>query len=193
MGRPFRYLILVLVGSATFGSCTCHRETPPVPQATGRPSGFSSTLPTQGKASSPNAAANSGPSPVGTSLTPLTTPSPRAVPTLQEVALPENFPTDLPVYKGAKPFAVQNLAGNARNVLFQVDAQAPEVFNFYQDQMRGQGWQESQQYQTKEQAFLSFKKGKMITNMTISKDPRTGRQVVAIMYQQEEDLPFPEF
>jgi hypothetical protein len=33
----------------------------------------------------------------------------------------------------------------------------------------------------------------MITNLTISKDPKTGRQVVAIMYYEEEDLPFPEF
>jgi hypothetical protein len=29
--------------------------------------------------------------------------------------------------------------------------------------------------------------------MTISTDPRTGKRVVAIMYQKEDQLPFPEF
>jgi hypothetical protein len=29
--------------------------------------------------------------------------------------------------------------------------------------------------------------------MTIAKDPRTGKQIVAMMYYDEEDLPFPEF
>ena len=29
--------------------------------------------------------------------------------------------------------------------------------------------------------------------MTIAKDPRTGKQLIAIMYYKEEPLPFPEF
>ena len=59
--------------------------------------------------------------------------------------------------------------------------------------MQTKGWDVTQEYQNKEQSFLSFKKGKTITNMTIAKDPRTGKQIVAIMYYEEEDLPFKEF
>lgn len=190
MIRISQHLIVFLLGSLAFSSCTCRQDMPEVPKAVKRPSGFSASLPTKGSPQAPGALTTPVPP---TPSTPQTPSTPATSPTIGEIALPENFPSDVPVFKGAKPFAVQTLAGDARNVLFHTDGAAPEVFNFYQDQMRQQGWNPSQQYQTKEQSFLSFKKGKMITNMTISKDPRTGKQIVAIMYQEEQDLPFPEF
>ena len=55
--------------------------------------------------------------------------------------------------------------------------------------MSGDGWNVFQEYQHKNQSFVSFRKGKMINNMTVAKDPRTGKQIVAVMYYEEQPLP----
>jgi hypothetical protein len=128
-------------------------------------------------------------------ITPIepTVPEAEETPPKDDAGLPEDFPVDIPLFEDAETFAVQNLAQGAKNVLFYVDAEAPKVFDFYKENMGHEGWKPTQEYQQQYQSFLSFKKDKMITNLTISKDPKTGRQVVAIMYYEEEDLPFPEF
>ena len=62
--------------------------------------------------------------------------------------------------------------------------------------MKGIGGGTSQGRNTKarEQSFLSFKKGNTVTNMSVSKDPKTGKPKIAVvMYYDEEPLPFPEF
>jgi len=120
--------------------------------------------------------------------------SPPVLPTAPPVVdLPTDFPEDVPVFEGSEAFAVQQLAGDARNVLFHVDAERPEIFRHYRESMQREGWDVTQEFQAREQSFLSFKKGKMIANMTISPDPRTGKRVVGIMYQEEKELPFDEF
>lgn len=181
--------VWTVVGGLAFSSCTCQRDLPDPPKASERnASGFQAALPTRAlrKAEVVERLAR---------MTPIepTIPEAEATPPRDEAGLPENFPTDIPLFEGAETFAVQNLAQGAKNVLFHVDAEAPMVFDFYKQSMDQEGWKVTQEAQQQYQSFLSFKKDKMITNMTISKDPKTGRQVVAIMYYEEEDLPFPEF
>jgi hypothetical protein len=129
-------------------------------------------------------------------LTPEVPPTlPKAVdtPTPGVVALPDNFPTDVPIFKDAEPVAVQKVAHDGHTVLFHVDAEAKEVFSFYKEKMNKVGWNTEQEYTNKGQSFLSFKKGSTITNVTIAKDAKTGKQVIAVMYYDEPELPFPEF
>jgi hypothetical protein len=185
MVRVVQSTLFVLAAGLAFASCTCHRDLPEPPaDSVAKSRGFGS-LPTPRRDRAPEALAE------------LTPPVPTIVvtpPAAAEVELPENFPSDVPVFKDAKPFAVQQLAGNARNVLFNADAPSPEIFTYYRDEMQSNGWTKTQEYQTREQSFLSFKKGRMIANMTISKDPKGGKQqIIGIMYQEEDDLPFPEF
>lgn len=192
MMRWFRIFPWIAIASLAFGSCTCQscqHEVPKPPKASDRATGgFQASFATRAprKAEVVKRLAQ---------ITPVKPTIPEAEKTPRQVdsSLPEDFPTDIPLLEGAETFAVQNLAQGAKNVLFYVDEDTPKVFEFYKENMDHEGWKATQEYQQKYQSFLSFKKDKMITNMTISKDPKTGRQVVAIMYYEEEELPFPEF
>lgn len=188
MMRWFRISAWIFIASLAFGSCTCQRDLPEPPKASERrPGGFQASFATRAprKAKVVERLAR---------ITPLqpTIPAERTPPKV-DAGLPDDFPSDIPLLDGAETFAVQNLAKGAKNVLFYVDEDAPKVFDFYKENMDHEGWKATQEYQQKYQSFLSFKKDRMVTNMTISKDPKTGRQVVAIMYYEEEELPFPEF
>ena len=189
MKRRVSPFVAVTLLALTFSSCTCSSSTPeaPPPPVARSGSGFGMLKPTE--RSVPDVAKG------------VVTPKPveaRPAPTLPTAAmkaeLPEDFPSDIPVFKDAKVAAVQQLANNARNVVFTVDdAEAAKVFDFYKGDMGHSGWKTEQEYQGGEQSFLSFKKDKMVTNVSITKDPKTGKRVIAVMYYKEEPLPFPEF
>ena len=185
MSHWFRWLGAAVLLSMVVQSCTCHSDVPPPPVVVQhRGDGFNSALPTK-------KTEDKKPKPAVTPVAAATRVP--GTPTVGTASLPSDFPKDIPVLEGSEPFAVQDLAGNAHNVLFHTDAEPPAIFQHYKDNMQTKGWNVTQEYQNKEQSFLSFKKGKTITNMTIAKDPRTGKQIVAIMYYEEEDLPFKEF
>jgi hypothetical protein len=190
MGNWLRGLLFVLALGLSLGSCTCHRDVPEPPQAEKRAPGLQASLPTRRGPERPAVDQIARATP---RQPPPTLPTPGETPTVGVAELPADFPDDIPLFKDSKPVAVQELAGNAHNVIFQVNAEAPEVFSYYKSNMKGEGWDVKQEYEQKGQSFLSFQKGDMITNMTIAKDPRTGKQLIAIMYYKEEALPFPEF
>ena len=56
------------------------------------------------------------------------------------VALPDDFPKDLPIYKGAV-VKVASTQGKTMMVNLQVSAPMAEVFKYYQDQLKEQGWE----------------------------------------------------
>ena len=176
---------LVAASVVSFSSCTCHDETPEQPaKLAQRPMAFM----TPRKPKVPEARST----PRGTSATPPSVPSAKATP--DQTSLPENFPEGIPLPYGGKVMAVQNLANDARNVVFSSDGDTPDLFNLYKNTMSGSGWgKPTQEYQGKDQSFLSFKRGNTITNVSVSKDPKTGKRIVAVMYYDEKPLPFPEF
>ena len=73
------------------------------------------------------------------------------------------------------------------------EADTPKIFNFYKDDMRGSGWKVAQEYEGKDQSFLAFDKDGVTTRVRVSKDPKSGKKVISVMYFKEEPLPFPEF
>ena len=172
-----------------FSSCTCFRETPEPPPAkvAARPGGFGAGVTTR-----------KPPEPIAPGHVEAPVAEPKQIPTIEPTAeqakVPENFPEGIPIPEGSQVMAVQHLANDARNVIFSTENDAPQLFSLYKDSMKGNGWGEpTQQYQGKEQSFLSFKKGETITNISVAKDPRTGKRIVAVMYYDEKPLPFPEF
>jgi hypothetical protein len=187
MKRVSAFVAVAAVALA-FSSCTCSSttpEAPPTPQP--RAGGFGMLKPTERQA--PDIAKGV--------VTPKAVEA-REAPTVPtgpvEAKLPEDFPTDIPVFDGAKVAAVQKLANDANNVIFTVDdVDAPKVFDFYKSDMEHGGWKTEQEYQGNNQSFLSFKKDGMITNVSVTKDPKSGKRVIAVMYYKEEPLPFPEF
>ena len=176
----------IILSAALFTSCTCHNEVEPPPSAPFEaPKGFHAS---------------------GVKITPramdvaASTPAPKATPPQVAEAkptpanMPPDFPPDVPVYKDAALSDVQSLANDAHNVIFQTADTIPNVYHFYEDQMRKNGWQVTQQVQRSTHAFLSFKKGDMIANLTVSEDVHNpGKQVIAIMYEQQKPLEFDEF
>lgn len=185
---------VILAAALSFSSCTCQRDVPEPPQRTSRLDGDRawSGLPTPRRVR-PGDQAGKIERDIPTRRS-RPTGLPTADPTPpQEVEIPEDFPTGVPVFKDAEVFGVQNLAAGAKNVLFRTDGDVPEVFSFYKDSMSGEGWDMKQEYQQNNQSFLSFEKDGMITNMTVARDPNTGKQVIAVMYYKQEPLPFEEF
>ena len=176
----------LVAGLMPFTACTCSQEAPPPPKVAERPSGFGAIM-TPRKA----------PEQVAEQVTPpAAKPAPTLppAPTLSQSDVPDSFPAGIPIPDGSKVLGVQNLANEAKSVIFSADGDAPELFNLYKDSMKKSGWGEpTQQYQGKDQSFLSFKRGDTVTNVSVSKDPKTGQRIVAVMYYQEKPLPFPEF
>lgn len=191
MARGMRFAVLMFLSLFAFQSCTCNQDVPEPTNRVEQRGGFNAALPTRRRESRQENDVLAR-----TRLTPEAAPPlPTAAdaPTRGTVALPDNFPADVPVFENAEAVAVQNVAHDGHTVLFHVDAEPKAVFGFYKDKMDKNGWNMSQEYQTKGQSFLSFKKGSTVTNVTIAKDPKTGKQVIALMYYDEPELPFPEF
>jgi len=181
----------MLLSAVMFNSCTCEKDTPPLPGAEnmkGSTSGWSSVE------------ANKTPSPQRQAQAPTATPP--TSPTPQEVAVaatptpaaevPKDFP--VPVFPGASAQKDQELANGAHNVIFRSSAPADDLYNFYQDKLTHDGWQVTQQFQRGPHAFASFKKGDLVANVTIAEDPKNpGQHVLAIMYEHEQKIDFDEF
>jgi hypothetical protein len=176
----------VLLSAALFTSCTCNKDVSPPPSSTfeAPPSGFHAS----GVKITPHVLDVA-------KATPAAQPTPPQMAEAQPTAvMPPDFPPDVPVYKGASLSDVQDLANSAHNVVFKTADSIPNVYSFYDTQMRKNGWQVTQQLQRSEHAFISFKKGDMVANLTIAEDVQNpGRQVIAIMYEQEKPLDFEEF
>jgi hypothetical protein len=183
------FLAIVILASVPFSSCTCQRDLPEPPAKTAKSSRDAwSGLPT------PRAAKRA--SERGDLPKAVQSPgeNPTVLPTQPEkVELPDDFPSGVPIVDGAELFGVQAVGRGGKNVLFHTDEQIPQVFDFYKSSMRGEGWNVKQEFQQSYQSFLSFEKDKTITNMTVVEDPATGKRIIAVMYYEQEELPFPEF
>lgn len=175
--HPALRLSHLLLLAMTLSSCTCGQEAPPPPPAAlppTRPPGFQAT-------SAPTAAPTQPPAATPTAASAAVTATPDVS------ALPSNFPKDITVMEGSELAQVQKLGGGASNVLFTTEAEPAKVFSYYKDDLKAKGHEVTQQYQTHDQSFLSFKKGDLVTNVVIAPDPNNPKKkVVAIMYYEEQ-------
>ncbi len=181
-------VVAMVLGAVTFSSCTCHKEVEqsagfPAPPSGFHASGEKSPPTAHARAHTPAAAPQTPPAEVAAASS---SPSP--------VAIPDDFPKDVPIFKGAAVTQVQPLANNAHNVLFTTSAPVADVRNFYEQQMTGGGWKVTQQFARPDHAFMSFQKGNMVANLQIAQDPaHPGQQIIGIMYEEQKPLDFDEF
>ena len=184
----------VLLGAVLFSSCTCRNQNPPAPAAApvevpARKSGFQADATTP----SPVAAHATPTATAKAEITPTAAVTAGTTPTAAPVALPSDFPSDVPVFKDSQVSQVQGLANNASNVLFTTSGKVDEVFSFYQDKMAKAGYKVTQQFSRPNHAFATFQKGKLIANVTIAEDPHNpGKNIIAIMYEEEKPLAWDE-
>ena len=186
-----RYVCVVasslVLGAAIFSSCTCHQQVSQPPAFQEPPSGFHVAGPKvtpQMRVQAPT-------------VTPATPPGPQVAagpsPT-PPGEVPADWPKDVPIYKDAALNRVQNLANNAHNVIFSTPDKIPNVTSFYQDKMTSAGWKITEQFQRENHAFFKFEKGNMVANVTVAQDVHNpGKQIIAIMYEEQQPLPFDEF
>jgi hypothetical protein len=89
------------------------------------------------------------------------------------VALPDNFPKDVPIYKGAV-VKVASTQGKAMMVHMEVPASVPDALKFYQDQLKDQGWEIESTMNMGEGSMLSAKKtDRQCTAMVLKQDKGT--------------------
>lgn len=176
----------VVLSAALFASCTCHKqlEQPPTTFSE-RPSGWpaASKGTPQMQAQAPTPSPMHQPEQVATGPTP-TIPS----------QIPDDFPKDVPIFKGAELAQVQSLANDAHNVIFNTTAPVEDVAHFYDEQLTKAGWKITQQFARGDHAFATYQKDDLIANVTIADDAKNpGQKVIAIMYEHQKPLDFPEF
>lgn len=179
MGWLEKTLASGMVLSLCFASCTCEKALPPKPETA--PADFSERQPA-GPTSTPKV-----------TRSPVRTPSPPA-PAGTPVALPPDFPGEVPVFGDAAVDKVHDLPNDGHNVVFRTSGSVSEVTQFYHDKLSKAGWESTQQFERGTHSFMTYKKGKLIANVTVSEDANDpSRRVIAIMYETEQDLPFDEF
>lgn len=180
-----RYLVigtLAVLMPISACQCQCGRSRPPGVEDAPQSSGF--------KESKPPVLSDA------VKPTPAQRPEPKEDDEVAETPpeLPKDFPKDIPVVADAEVAQVQDLANDARNVIFITAKPVTEITTFYRKKMEDAGWKLTQESERSEHAFVSFKRGNMIANLQVAEDPRyPGKRIIAIMYEEEKELPFPEF
>lgn len=179
----------ILLSAVLFSSCTCHKQLEAPSTFEEPPSGFHAAQPKVTPHVQAQAPIPTRPLPVTPQQLVQAGPSPTP-----PAGVPDDFPKDLPIYKDATVAAVQDLANNAHNVVFSTAAPVADVYRFYQDKMLHGGWKVTQQFERPNHSFATFEKGNMKANLTITEDvTNPGKQVIAIMYEEQKPLDFDEF
>jgi hypothetical protein len=87
------------------------------------------------------------------------------------VALPDGFPKDVPIYKGAK---VQMALNQGKQIMVQlmVSASQQDAGKYYQDEMKSQGWTNESAMNMPEMTMLQFKKEKRTCGVHVMKQDK---------------------
>lgn len=182
MPRALKLLLSVALALvASLSSCECRKEPPPLqPNAIKEPDTKSKLDDAAGKLRRPT-------------RTPKDTPAPEPTATPPS-SVPADFPSEVPVPEGSTLMKAMPMANEAHNVIFSVRDSVKNVTSFYENKLKAEGFQQTQQIPGANRSFATYKKGELLVNVTIVDDERSpGQQIIAIMYEREKALPFDEF
>src|SRR5262249_27689823 len=87
------------------------------------------------------------------------------------VALPDGFPKDVPIYKGAT-VQVASKQDRMMLVILNVDASAADALKYYQDQLKEQGWEINTTMNMGEGTMLVAKKGERQCSALVRKQDK---------------------
>ena len=190
--RDHRRWLPLLFVACVFGSCTCHQQ---VEQTAGSPNLAKSGIadrPAGFDTGQKDLKLGQAPAAPAMPPTPNQAPPPPAQGDVAEI--PADFPSDVKLMQDAELANVREMAQNAHAVLVRTEQELPQVYSFYESDLKSKGWTLEQNYQAENQAFLGFRRGNTILNMTIAKDPNNpGKRLVNIMYQEDQKPDFDEF
>jgi hypothetical protein len=98
------------------------------------------------------------------------------------VPLPDNFPKDVPIYKGA---VVQLASTQDKMMMVHLTLSAPvaEALQFYQDQLKEQGWEIKSTMNMGEGSMVIAKKGERECSAVIAKEDKGTRIQLTVSQQ----------
>jgi len=88
--------------------------------------------------------------------------------------LPEDFPTDLPRYKGAEILQSASQGKEAFAMSMQTEDALAKVAAFYKKEMASQGWESETAMDMPNRSILAFKKGNRAVNVMLMKNKEGG-------------------
>ncbi len=94
-------------------------------------------------------------------------------------AVPQNFPTDTPLFEGAE--ILSSLESKERiQVTLQTEATTQRVRKFYQQEMGGLGWKLTGRGMANDNGVLTFKKGERGAQIVITSDDPAGPTLIIL-------------
>lgn len=81
--------------------------------------------------------------------------------------VPESFPADVYVYKGAKVESSMEMPG-AHSLALTTKDEASKVVEIYKKEMTGKGWKQEAAFETGEQVMLTYKKDKQTVMVSVT-------------------------
>ena len=92
----------------------------------------------------------------------------------KNVEIPADFPSDIPIYKGAKPLVVMQMDAQGQSVTLESGDSLDTVYQFYVDALQANGWTLEAQMDWGSQKMISATKGDHQTAVSIgSTDGKT--------------------
>jgi hypothetical protein len=85
-------------------------------------------------------------------------------------AIPEDFPSDVPIYPGARPTATMSEAGEGTLVTFDIDDGPEKVYDFYQQKFSDGGWEIASSASMGGQWMISALKDQRAAHVSIAGD-----------------------
>jgi hypothetical protein len=102
-----------------------------------------------------------------TAEAPASTPGPAVPPVRDAVALPKDFPEDVPTYPGATSVVSSSVPEEGTLVSFESQDTAEAVFEFYRNQLVERGWAVEGEMSSADQRMLIAGKGPRKTSVLV--------------------------
>lgn len=110
----------------------------------------------------------------------------------EDLKLPSDFPSDVPIYGGAKISAISTnkQEGSANATLTSTDAQ-DKVLKWYEDKMKADGWEEKNSSTMNNVEFREYEKGKVTIAVSVWPNEEEGKSGTFITVSRTEDKEAP--
>ncbi len=106
----------------------------------------------------------------------------------ENAQLPSDFPTDVPLYAGAKPTSVLvNKQDNTANITLTTDAATADVVKWYEGKFKADGWSEDQNTTVNSVEFRQYSKGSVKMTLSVWPNAEEGKKGTFITVNRSEE------
>lgn len=98
----------------------------------------------------------------------------------ESVALPENFPSDVPIYPGAR-VAISNSTTDGATIGMETDDDRKKVVHYYETKLAAQGWKLDTTSNTKFKSILQGKKENRSCAITVNQHTKLRKTTISVI------------